>query len=60
MELKINKIADRNLTNDEMNILPGGGEDVCNTKYCVAQIWGQDYDWNEDFLHENYLSLTRY
>ena len=55
-KLKISE--DRNLTDNEMNVLYGG----CSTGRCEAQCdqLGQcdkdcaGYDWDEDFLHLNW------
>jgi len=56
--LKINKIANRNLTDKEMNILSGGAE--CGSEFCQAQDYGPGYDWTMDWLYENLQAASRY
>jgi len=58
--LKISKIVDRSLTDNEMNILSGGGVENCTSGLCKLQEWDDHYDWHEDWLYENLQQVARY
>ena len=58
-KLKISEIADRSIADDEMRMLPGGGNEVCQTSRCTPQTWDESYDESEDKLYVALQEATR-